>query len=248
MRSFQAGLINELLLLMYRKKMIAFLIISACIPVILALSLHALQPILGLVAVSQSFPVQMLGMYTAFWIPLFIFVTAADLFPNETASRTLKLALLRPITRFRVYAAKTAALVIGIGVLLAVLGAVTLVCGLFAGAAGSGSDWLGTGKAYLAAFFAMSALASVFVFFSQFFKSAGSAIIGSIVLYGAAKLAPFFAGSVSVFSPASYTDWHLLWLSPVVSGSKLAVTSLLLASGCILFLSLGYSMFDRKEA
>jgi len=248
MLSFQAGLKSELLLMLYRKKTIAFLLVSALVPVLLALSLHALRPVLGFAADGGSFPVQMLGLYTVFWIPLFIFLTAADLFPNEIASRTLKLALLRPITRFRIYAAKTAALVIGIGVLLAVLGTATVVCGLFASANGIGGGLFGTLVAYAAAFVAMSALASAFVFVAQFFKSAGSAIVGSIILYAAAKLLPFFESAVTAFSPASYTDWHMLWLSPAVTGGKLATTSLLLISSFALFLSLGYFMFDKKEA
>jgi ABC-2 type transport system permease protein len=247
MHSWKAGLKNELLLLFYRRKTIVFLIFSALLPILLALSLHSLQPVLGLIAVSASFPIQMLSLYTLLWIPLFIFLTTADLFPNEISSRTLKLALLRPISRFQVYAAKTAALGIGIAVLLAVLGAVTLLSSLFAGSGGSVSDWMGTFKAYIAAFFSMFALASVFVFTAQFFKSASGSLVFSIVLYGAAKVAPFLVNSISSFSPASYTDWHMLWLSSTVSGSTLLVTSLFLLSSYCLFFSLGYFMFDKKE-
>ncbi len=246
MHSWKAGLKNELILLIYRRKTVMFFVFSALLPILLAVSLHSLQPLLGLVAVSESFPIQMLSFYTLFWIPLFIFLTTADLFPNEISSRTLKLALLRPISWFQVYAAKTAALGIGIAVQLAVLGAVTLICSLFAGSGGA-ADGVGIFKAYAAAFFSMFALSAVFVFISQFFKSASGSLVFSIVLYGAAKLAPFLVNSVSAFSPASYTDWHMLWISNTVSSVTLLVTSLFLLSSCCLFFSLGYFMFDRKE-
>jgi ABC-2 type transport system permease protein len=245
--SFKAGFKNEVLLLLYRRKTIVFMAFSALLPILLAVSLHSLQPMLGLIAVSESFPIEMLGLYTLIWIPLFIFLTTSDLFPQEVSARTLKLALLRPITRFHVYLAKTAALGAGVGSLLLVLLVVTFLCGIFAGQPGTAAEWLGNVKAFIAAFISMMALAAVFVFAAQFFKSATGCLVFAIVLYGAAKLAPFFVRSVSAFSPASYTDWHILWMSNTVSSGKLLEASLFLLSSFVLFFTLGYYVFDRKE-
>ncbi|CAG7614097.1 ABC transporter permease subunit [Paenibacillus allorhizosphaerae] len=247
MHSFKAGLRNELDLLFYRRKTVVFFLFSAILPALLAASLHSLQPFFGLIAVSRSFPIDMLGWYTMLWIPLFIFLTAADQFPGEVSSRTLKLSLLRPMTRLQVYLSKAAALVVGVAALLVILGLVTAICSLFAGTGGS-FDATGMFKAYAASFVSMAALAAVFVFVSQFFGSASGSFTFSIVLYAAAKLAPFFARPVSAFSPASYTDWHLLWISSTVPAGKLIVTTLFLISSCILFFSLGYFLFNRKEA
>lgn len=247
MISWRAGFINELYLMMVRKKVIMFAVCSALIPILLAVSLHALQPILGLIVVSQSFPVQMLSIYTAIWIPLFILTITADLFPNEVASRTLKLALLRPNTRFQVFGAKIAALGTGIAALLLLLGIVTMICNLFAGTPVTLAEGIGILKAYIAAYVSMLALSALFVFVSQFFKSANGFIVFSIVLYAAAKIAPFLLGAITAFSPASYTDWHMLWLSPTVSSGKLVTTSLFLVSCCMLFFVLAYYKFDRKE-
>ncbi|WP_136605392.1 ABC transporter permease subunit [Paenibacillus dokdonensis] len=247
MRKWRSGFINELWLLLYRKKMIAFFTFSIILPILLAVSLHALQPILGLVTVSQSFPIQMLGIYTAVWIPLFILTMTADLFPSEVAARTLKLAFLRPNTRFHVFCAKVAALAVGIGTLLVLLGVVTLICNIFAGATLSFTEGLGVLKAYVAAFVAMVALSAVFVFVSQFFKSASGFMVTAIVLYVALKISPFLLSAMSTFSPASYTDWHMLWISHNVAVGKLWSTSLYLLSSCVLFFTLGYYIFDRKE-
>lgn len=84
------------------EKVMMFALFSAILPILLAVSLHALQPILGLFVVSQSFPIEMLSIYTSIWIPLMIVTLTADLFPGEVATRTLKLALLRPNSRFQV--------------------------------------------------------------------------------------------------------------------------------------------------
>ncbi|MFK7694386.1 ABC transporter permease subunit [Paenibacillus sp. HJGM_3] len=247
MQSFRAGFVNEVWLMVYRKKGAAFILVSALLPVLLALGLSRLQPYLGLMAISGSFPVQMLSLYAAFWLPLFIISTTADLFPNEVASRTLKLAFLRPNTRLQVFLSKVAALGAGIAAQLAVLGIVTLLIQAIAGSSIPLSEWVKIGLAYAAAFLAMLALSALFVFVSQWFRSAGGFIVFAIFLYVAAKIAPFFVGSVSAFSPFSYTGWHVLWLSGTVSAGKLVTSGLFLLSCCGLFFSLGYYIFDRKE-
>ncbi|MFD0696930.1 ABC transporter permease [Paenibacillus sp. GCM10027628] len=247
MHRWKAGYINELYLLFYRKKVLMFAVFSAILPILLAVSLNALQPILGLLAVSPSFPIEMLSIYTGIWIPLFILTLTADLFPNEVASRTLKLALLRPNTRYQVFGAKVAAIGTGIAVLLIVLGIITFFCNLFAGTAVSFAEGISMLKAYFAAFISMLAIASVFIFVAQFFKSASGFMVFAIVFYAAAKIAPFLSSAFSAFSPTAYTDWHMLWLSSTVSSGKLLTSTLFLLSSCILFFVLGYYKFDRKE-
>ncbi|AKG36263.1 ABC transporter permease subunit [Paenibacillus durus] len=248
MDGLRAGLKNELQLMIYRKKTMFFFLVSVLIPVLLILLFHALHPVLGLIAVSPSYPVQMLEIYTVFLIPLFMFVEIADLFPQEISSRTLKLALLRPITRLGAYLAKFLALGVAIGALLLLLGTVSTLCNILFGIPGTGSiDIFGLLKAYAAAFLSMLSLAALFIFIAQFFRSAGGFLVFSILLYTGAKTVPYFINGFSFFSITSYTDWYSLWLSHTVSTGRLATTSLFLLSGLIMFLTLGYIFFDRKE-
>ena len=152
MNNLQAGLKNELLLMMYRRKILFFFLIAAVIPIILALSFRALQPTLGWIAVSPSYPIQMLELYTIFMIPLFFLLTIADLFPQEISARTLKLVLLRPIHRVGVYTAKIVALGVSIAGLLLILALVTAACNAVLGTQGIGTlSWFDFGKAYIAA-------------------------------------------------------------------------------------------------
>ena len=118
MNPIRAGYRNEILLLGYRRKTLLFLIVSAILPVLLALSFHSIQKIAAFVTVGAAYPIEMLSIYTLFWIPLFIFLTAADLFPHEVSARTLKISLLRPITRFQAFTVKMLALVSAIGSVL----------------------------------------------------------------------------------------------------------------------------------
>ncbi|WP_025691280.1 ABC transporter permease [Paenibacillus zanthoxyli] len=248
MDGLRAGLKNELLLMIYRKKTMFFFLVSVLIPVLFILLFHALHPILGRIAVSPSYPVQMLEIYTVFLIPLFMFVEIADLFPQEISSRTLKLALLRPITRLGAYLAKFLALGVAIGILLLLLGTVSTLCNILFGIPGTGNlDIFGLLKAYAAAFLSMLSLAALFIFIAQFFRSAGGFLVFSILLYTGAKAVPYFINGFSFFSITSYTDWYSLWLSHTVSTGRLVTTSLFLLSSLLMFLTIGYILFDRKE-
>lgn len=239
---------NEVQLMIYRKKTVLFFILSLFFPVILIALFHALHPVIGLVAVSSSFPVQMLQIFTVFLIPLFMFLEIADLFPQEVSSRTLKIALLRPISRWGAYFAKFLALTAAVSALLLLLGAVSLVCNLWFGTSAAGSlELSGMVKAYLAAFLSMCSLAALFVFAAQFFRSASGFLIFSILLFMVAKALPFLINGFSFFSITAYTDWYSLWLSHSVTASKLAGTSLFIVSSMVMFLGMGYIFFDRKE-
>jgi len=244
---WKAGYVNELYLLLYRKKTGIFGAVSVLLPILFAVSLQALEPLLGSLALGGSFPVGMLSFYTALWIPLFIVTLTGDQFPHESASRTLKLAFLRPSTRFHVFTAKAAAQGTAVALLLILLFAVTLLCAMFAGTPLGLGEVLAAAKAYAAAFAAMTALSAVFVFAAQFFKSASGFVVFAVALYAAAKLAPFLLQSFPAFSPVSYTDWHLLWLNDGVPAGRKMTASLFLLSSSLLFFALGYYKFDRKE-
>lgn len=247
MNSLQAAVKNELYLMLYRRKVAVFAAFSLLLPVLLASVLNALQPQLALLSITGSFPVQMLQMYTFFWIPLFIFLLLADMFPQEAASRTLKLTLLRPITRFRAFLAKAIALGTGIASLLFLLAVVTVACSAFIGTPGTAAQLFAGAKVYAAAYVSMLAVAAMYLWIAQFFNSASGFVIFSIVCYAAAKLLPFFVPELAAFFVTSYTGWYVLWLGGAVSLSKLLLSGLFVISGIVLFFSLGYFMFERKE-
>ncbi|WP_123040496.1 ABC transporter permease [Cohnella candidum] len=249
MSSLLAGYRNEVRLMTYRRKTTYFLLFSAILPILLALAFHALGPRIGWIAVSASFPIQILSIYTALWIPLFLFLSIADIFPHEVASKTLKLSLLRPITRFRVYMAKTLVLFTAIAAIFLLLASVSIVCNLAAGSSVmNGMDYFDVLKAYLASFISMCALAALFVFVAQLFQSVSGFVVFAIVLYAVVKVLPYFVKGFSAFSIASYTDWYVLWLAGAVSVGKIVITALFILSALVLFLSLGFLRFDRKEA
>lgn len=248
MHSLYAATRNELLKLIYRRKAVNYLIFSALVPIIVSFLLARLKGVIGISAVNAGFSVNILVLFTSFLLPLFIFLLAADLFPGEVSSRTLKLSLLRPVTRFKVFLAKTVAIAASVAVLLLLVGVVSAVSGVILAEHHSvASLWLDTVKSYITAFVPMVAIITSAVFITQWFRRSSSALVFLILLYTAAKSLPIFFHSAEVFSLASYTDWHTLWLGQGVSPIKLLSTALFLLSSSVLLFTAGYYIFERKE-
>jgi ABC-2 type transport system permease protein len=63
-----------------RKKTTFYIILSAILSIILAVSYRSLQAKIGMFGLTSSYLAILLSLYTALWIPLFIFMTTAGMF------------------------------------------------------------------------------------------------------------------------------------------------------------------------
>ena len=163
--------------------------------------------------------------------------------------RNLKVVMVRPITRFKIYLSKIMALGLSTVLLLALILIFTLISGIFLG--GNGSEYLsglsGGIKAYMAAIVPMISLAIAASFIAQFFKSSSGALTTSIFVYITARLLPVVLPSASKVSLFSYTNWHEMWLGSLAAPEKLLYAFLIMLSSCIILFTLGYYLFDTKE-
>src|ERR1035437_5662875 len=111
MNSLSANFINETQKMLLKSKVLACFIISAIIPVGVALLIALLHNKAGVLAVGPAgFPIFILGLFTSTLLPLFIFMWAADIFAGEVGDRSLKVVMVRPISRFKIYLSKIMAL------------------------------------------------------------------------------------------------------------------------------------------
>lgn len=249
MHSLKAAIINETLKICTRTKAIFFLCLTALIPIASVPVLSRFQSGFGVAAVtSADFPVLMLNVFTALILPLLIFMAAADMFAGETGDRTIRMVLIRPISRMNVFLSKQAALLLYTGLHLAVALGSSLAAARFLPdkgnlAAGIPRSILAYGTAILP----MLTLGIAAVFVSQFFRNASGALTVCLLLYALAKLASFVFPPFNVYSPAAYTDWHLLWIGHSLAAGKIASIFMFLTACCILFFTAGYVFFDRKE-
>lgn len=247
MGSLYANVVNEWEKTWARRRTKGFLLLSLILPAAAALGLAAVRNRSAFVAgLGDNLPLTMLSLYTFAVLPLFMIMTAADAFSGEAASRTLKLVLVRPITRAKIFASKVLAIAAYVALQLALLWTVSSVSEWLAGG-GSAGAWLDNLQAYVAAGLPMMAVGLIAVLIAQLFRQSTGAMALVILLYAAAKLLPIVLPQLAVWSVFSYTDWHRLWIGGGAQAGKLANTSLLLIAYCIMAYTAGWMLFERKQ-
>ncbi|MGM0883770.1 MAG: ABC transporter permease [Bacillota bacterium] len=247
MHSLYANVRNETEKLWNLRRTKGFLLLTLLLPVISAILLAAMQNNTVIGGLGSNIPMLMLSLFTFALLPLFLFMSAADSFAGEVASRTLKLVLIRPITRAKVFASKILAIAFYIAIQLGALWLASVLSGwLITGGEATGG-LLDSIKAYTASFFPMIAVGLITVLIVQCFNNSTGAITLIIIIYAAAKLIPFIFPQASVWSVFSYTDWYVLWVENGASISKLLQSFVLLLAYCIMAYTAGLIIFDRKQ-
>ncbi len=139
MNRLYANICNELDKLWKKRRTKGFLLLTLLVPLLTASLLALLPKTAGVFAAfGSNVPMLMLDLFTIGLLPVFIFMTAVESFAGEIASRTIKLIVVRPITRTKVFASKVIAIAVWIALLLIVLLSASSIAGLFVsgGAAG----------------------------------------------------------------------------------------------------------------
>jgi ABC-2 type transport system permease protein len=246
--SLYASALNETEKLWKRRRTKGFLLLTLLIPLLSALLLTFLRGTAGVVSgLGSSLPMLMLSWFTFGLTPLFLFMSAADSFSGELGAHTLKLALVRPITRTKVFASKVLAMAVYIAIQLGALWFVSVIAGwlvLGGDLTGALPDSL---KAYTAAFVPMVAIGLIAAMIAQWFTNSSGAMTVMLLIAAAAKLLPLVFPQVSLWSVFSYTNWYMLWVGAGASAGRLFTTFALLLAYCIMAYTAGAMMFDRQQ-
>jgi ABC-2 type transport system permease protein len=246
MNSLKANTLNELEKLFLKKKTIVFLIIMALISFLSMFFISNIQSKLVFIAISSiSFPLMVLSVLANVFLPLFIFMAAAELFPGEIADRTLKLVLTKPISRFKVYVSKITALSIYIIINLLIVFLVTTITALLLHV-----NILSISHvlfSYLIDIIPAIILAVFAAFVVQFFRSNNAALVSCILIFLGIRAVSLFITGLNNNIFTSYLNWYSLWSANGASLSRALIIFLLLLSYGIIFFTTGYYMFDKKE-
>ena len=250
MNSLYANFVNETQKMFLKSKVVACFVISAIIPVGLALLIALLHNKVGVLAVGAAgFPVFILGLFTSLILPLFIFMWSADIFAGEVGEGTLKIVLVRPISRFNIYLSKIMALGLSTILLLATIFIFSLISGILLG--GSGSAYLHgftSGlQAYILAIVPMVSLGITAAFIAQFFNSSSGALTTAILTYIVGRLLPIVSTVTSKVLLFSYTNWHEMWQGVSLPPERLLYAFLIMLSTSLILFTSGYYLFDTKE-
>jgi ABC-2 type transport system permease protein len=250
MNSLYANIINESQKIFLKRKNVVLLILSAIITIGTAFIVSTVHKGLGIYAIRPvDFPIYILGFFTRVLLPLFIFMWASDIFAGEIAERNLKIVLVRPITRFKVFISKNVAIGCALIITLAIVFIFSSISSIFLGAAGKEffKGLAYAAEAYIVAIIPMISLAAAVSFVVQFFKNSSGALTTSIILYIVLMLLPVVFPQASTILLTSYTNWHVLWLGSTVSITKLIYAFLIMLSNCLIFFAAGFYLFDARD-
>jgi ABC-2 type transport system permease protein len=194
---------------------------------------------------SISFPLLILSIFTNVFLPLFIFMTASELFSGEIADKTLKLVLTMPISRIKIYISKILAIAIYIVINLFVLLLISIISSLCLNINLVNIPQIFLG--YLLDIIPALILAIFTAFIVQFFKSSRVSLVSSILIFIGIKVLSLLSSGFDNNIFTSYLNWYSLWFTNGPNFLRTGTITLLMLSYGIIFFTAGYYMFDKKE-
>lgn len=246
MESLKANILNEVQKLFSRKKTWVFLIIIAITSFLSAFFITAIQTKLVFIAMSSiSFPLMALSIFTNIILPLFIFIAVSELFAGEVEDKTLKLVLIMPITRLKVYITKIISIGIYIIINLFVVLLISTISALFLNI--NLSSISNVICSYLIDVIPALILAIFASFIAQFFRSSSTALTSCIFIFIGIKVISLFLPGINNNIFTNYLNWSSLWFSGETNFLRAINIFLLMVAYGIIFFTTGYYMFDKKE-
>lgn len=244
LETIKINTINELEKLLFKRGMKIHLILIALLPFLILLATEKVitNDMLVLPAVNLSYA--MLKGFVLVLIPLFSFVTVADLFAGELEKGTL--FFVRPIKRMEIYFSKITALAILIALQLVLLFTITALSLLLFANEFEVSDVTRFFFSTIISWLPLLAITVLAAFIAQFLKSSAATVGIGMFIYLGMFVLPFLLPESRYLFPTAYLDWFQLW-NENVSVQWMIQSSLYLISFITLFFAIGYYMFKRKE-
>ncbi len=246
MASWYAAIRNEWGLIWHKPKTKVFLGLTALFPIGIGWLLERVNAAFGLGLISSGqLPLVLLSLLSSFYLPLYIFMLAADSF--TVTSQHMKSFFLRPISRYKLFTAKLT--------VIAAMVAVHIILGFLSS---SVTGWMIEGSlqgeliasnllAYSVSLLPLWMWVTISVFISQWYKSQSSTLITLILLFALASGITYMFPAIAAFSPAHYNDWYTLWFAGVSAIFPVLQSAVCLFAAILLFFSLGLTMFERKQ-
>ncbi|HEY8891665.1 MAG TPA: ABC transporter permease [Clostridium sp.] len=249
MVEFKAALTNEIEKLYKRKKVLVAVIISLIFIIIGQLSMVVLRTGFGLRGVSSmEFPMLVLSVVVNTIFPLFTALVTIESFSGEFSQNTMKIAIARPISRFKFYAAKLTAIMLFILANLLFVMVFSIIAGcLFNSNSFTFSSFIKILISYLVTLLPMVILSIIIAFFANIIRSGIGVFFLSIFMFAIFKgLGIIFYRFSGVFI-TSMMSWYTLYVMDTVPIFKIFLQFMMMISYGIIFFTAGYYIFDNKE-
>lgn len=250
MQELKAAYLNELIKMRRKSKVVTGAVLSLAAAIIYQLAISLVGNGIGIrIGDGSSFPLSVLGFYSATLLPLFAVFVVIDSFNGETAANTMKQTLVRPLNRLGIFFSKVASIATFVFLNLMFMMVVTTVIG-FVAQMGAGFSPIALWRvfvAYLTTWLPVMVFLLLVTIIAQFSHNGiltfFLSIFTYIALFGIRLFYPQFSNLLIV----PLFDWYIGWIADVNSmGSLLRQSLILLGSGLALF-GLGGRLFETKD-
>lgn len=238
---------NEFKKLILRKKYIVLLIIGAVACFMRyggTLLMERLSD--GYLKIRSNIMMEVLPMVAGILVPLVVFMCVTDLLCSEMQEDCIKAVLMRPISRLKVLASKVlAAFLMGalyFGVIFVVSAVVQLLSGRI-----TLTVLASSAAAYLIDLVPMLAVVLMGALINMLAAGPTLAMLLCIALYAAFRCINYFVSPVGQLIFTNFLGWHKLWLGETLPVYALSLNVLIILGTMLIFFTLSYILFDRKE-
>lgn len=250
MSMFWASYKIELSKLSAKKKYIVFSVIG----VLICLIRVSMLWLVGIVSKGQivmkmpNLALEMLPFFAEIFVPLMIFMAVGDLFSSEMQENTLKAMLTRPVTRLKLMISKSlACFTVGAGIFMLIV----VSCTIFEVVFGNGAKLSGYAAmnfgAYIVDMIPMFVLVLMAVLINIVCKTPTLAMFLCFLTYAVMKYCNYFVPSINNLLFTSFNQWHKLWIGSTLPIQAIVPKIMLIVGSAILFATVGYYLFDRKD-
>ena len=249
MAVFQAALVNEIERLYKKKKALVAILLSLAVIVIGQLAIVGVRSGFGLRgAGSVEFPMLVLSVVVNTILPLFTALVAIDSFSGEFSQNSMRITLTRPVSRFKIFTAKIAAIVLFILATLLLLLVFSMLAGFIFNT--NSATWDSVARtvfSYIVSLLPMVVLALGIVLLANVFKSGISVFFVSILAFIVLTVLGVVFSQYSSLFITTQLDWYNLFLvNSFPLGKIIRQFLIMLGSGIMLFTA-GFYLFDKKE-
>ncbi|MDF2713401.1 MAG: family transporter [Paenibacillus sp.] len=249
MVGLKAAFTNETVKLLKKKKILSAAVLSILAVIIGQIAITLIKHGLGLRVVgSTEFPLVVLSVFSYTILPLFATFVAIDMFNGEFSSNTMKITLMRPVSRFAVFSSKVLALAAFIAANLIFVMVLSLIAGFIFNT--TTSTFAGIGRvllSYVITFLPVFVFALLVVLLANMIRSGLAVFFLAVLLFAAFSFMGILFSSYASFFVTSMFDWYTLWISESINAFKL-LRQLLIMAGCgIMLFTAGFYLFDNKD-
>ena len=249
--AFFASYRNEWDKLMSRKKYFVFLFIGLALCLIWAGLGHLLSSFIrsqgGFILNFSPTPMGTLPFFLQVMVPFLMFMGVSDLLTVEGAENTMKAMVYRPVSRWKLYAAKILAVVTYSALYLICVFIITAALNQILGRPHSINEVLTALASYALTLIPLTILASFAAMIALFGRSGTLTMFLLLMSYILLNILPVLFPVLSEMLFTSYLSWYRLWIGVRPDISKLIHMLLIVLGYGVVFFTAGSLLFDRKE-